>query len=312
MSETTGITSGILTNAFPLSKSEIKELENRVLQHGGTFVYLDENTKLCFAQVMSPDAVKDFAWHNASVLTVDANGLFNKQLHKKTGLDTYTLFDTYQKETLEGEWVSTSGPIEEDNAGLYQTGSNYTIKLKTWDELIAEGAVTFNEEYGIASKGESYELLTGDLILPENTTTVSDFSETSLTGVIILEGVTEIEWNAFTNCTELTKVEMSNTVTTIYYEAFYGCTSLSQVVLPEGLIDIQQGAFAGCSSLTSIILPSSITTIEQYAFGNTPLSSITFNGTVAQWEALDELIDVFRGATATYVQCSDGTSTHML
>lgn len=45
----TRINTGILTNAHPLSTERIKELEQQVLENQEAFVYLDENSKLCFS-----------------------------------------------------------------------------------------------------------------------------------------------------------------------------------------------------------------------------------------------------------------------
>ena len=58
--------------------------------------------------------------------------------------------------------------------------------------------------------------------------------------VVIPEGVTEIGWGAFQNC-----------------------TGLQQVTLPKGLTAIKMRAFAGCTSLTEIDLPDSVSEIVE-------------------------------------------------
>lgn len=49
-----GINTGILQNATPLSTAEIAELEKKVLENNEAYVYLDENSKLCFALPTPP------------------------------------------------------------------------------------------------------------------------------------------------------------------------------------------------------------------------------------------------------------------
>ncbi|HEM3181410.1 TPA: leucine-rich repeat protein, partial [Streptococcus suis 89-5259] len=68
--------------------------------------------------------------------------------------------------------------------------------------------------------------------------------------LVIPEGVTEIESNAFSG------------------------SSLREVVFPSTLTKIGSGAFSG-TSLTTISLPAGVTTIESYAFSGTQLTDIS-------------------------------------
>ena len=95
-------------------------------------------------------------------------------------------------------------------------------------------------------------------------------------------GLTSISVSAFTESL-ITEVVIPETVTSIGQYAFAGCSSLSNVyiekregnavtmerTLPSGITVIKEGTFAGCSSLTELVLPEGITTIENYAFGKT-------------------------------------------
>lgn len=68
--------------------------------------------------------------------------------------------------------------------------------------------------------------------------------------------------------------------------------------------------FAGCSNLTSITIPSSVTTIDDRAFSScSTLNSITFEGTIQQWNAISKGRSWNYNVPATYVQCSDGQVT---
>ena len=77
----------------------------------------------------------------------------------------------------------------------------------------------------------------------------------SLTSIIIQEGVTSIGDNAFYGCSSLTNITIPTSVTSIGYGAFYGCISLTSIVIPTSVTSIGDWAFMDCISLTSISLP---------------------------------------------------------
>ena len=96
-----------------------------------------------------------------------------------------------------------------------------------------------------------------------------------LTEVVFPDGVTEIGWGAFADCTGLTKIVFPDSLTSIGNGAFAGCTGLTQVVFPKGLIVIWRGAFQGCTGLTQAVLPDSLTQIGDCAFqGCTGLTQV--------------------------------------
>ena len=64
--------------------------------------------------------------------------------------------------------------------------------------------------------------------------------------------VTSIGYNAFGGCTSLTSVVIGNGVTSIGDSAFEGCTSLISVVIGNGVTSIGELAFYYCTSLTSV------------------------------------------------------------
>lgn len=77
--------------------------------------------------------------------------------------------------------------------------------------------------------------------------------------------------------------------------------------IPNTITSIGDYAFLYCTSLTSVNIPDSVTGIGHDMFhGCTSLSNITFEGTIAQWNAITKGTDWNKDVPATYVQCSDG------
>lgn len=91
---------------------------------------------------------------------------------------------------------------------------------------------------------------------------------TSLTSVIIPQGVTSLPDNIFSGCTRLTNVSIPKSVNTIGVKAFYNCQSLAAVEIPAAVTVISDYLFYGCSKLASVTLPQEITSIGEYAFSD--------------------------------------------
>ena len=88
----------------------------------------------------------------------------------------------------------------------------------------------------------------------------------SANGVVrIPDGVTEIGYRAFVDCTNLTSVQFPNGLTKIGAYAFSHCTNLTSIHFPNGLTEIGKHAFCD-TNLTSIHFPNGLTKIGTYAF----------------------------------------------
>ena len=128
-----------------------------------------------------------------------------------------------------------------------------------------------------------------------------------LTSIAIPDSVTGIGENAFSGCFRLTSVDIQGGVTNFGVAAFMGCRNLTSVTLGSGVTSIGDSAFNDCNSLASIEIPNSVTSIGTGAFYNcTSLSDLTFNGTIAQWKAIDK--DAYWDLnTCDYsIHCTDG------
>ena len=95
-----------------------------------------------------------------------------------------------------------------------------------------------------------------------------------------------------------------------YLDSYYRYCHVATVVIPVGVTSIDRWEFNGYSGLTSIVIPNSVTTIGYSAFDYChALTTITFMGTVEQWNAISKE-SIYDYHTADYtVYCTDGTIT---
>lgn len=77
----------------------------------------------------------------------------------------------------------------------------------------------------------------------------------SLTGVIIPDGVTSIGDYAFYHCYNLSSVTLPQSLTSIGEDAFATC-SISELRLPNGSLVIGEAAFSSCTALTELVVGS--------------------------------------------------------
>ncbi len=84
----------------------------------------------------------------------------------------------------------------------------------------------------------------------------------------IIDGyrVTEISYNAFSECDQIRSVTVPERVTVIGAKAFYECKYLEKISLPESVKTIGQSAFEGCIQLKRIDLPKNVKTIDKRTF----------------------------------------------
>lgn len=118
-----------------------------------------------------------------------------------------------------------------------------------------------------------------EIIIPEGVTEIGmyAFFNTGLVSVVIPDSVTNIKENAFSLCEQLKSVSLGNGVVKISAWAFSGCIELNAVTMGTSLTEIRTGAFYGCESLFAISIPKSVTFIGNFAFvGCKSLSNVYF------------------------------------
>ncbi len=106
-------------------------------------------------------------------------------------------------------------------------------------------------------------------------------------------------------------IDINNPHLSEFYNISVGWTiSIISVVIEEGVTNICDYAFLGCTALNSVIIPNSIKSIGNNAFSYCPnLTSIFYEGTVAQWSTI--LLDSGwnRESSIEFIECIDGIVT---
>ena len=218
--------------------------------------------------------------------------------------------------------LSQSEDPVELSAGLYTTGTNTLVK--SWDNLLAEGDITFTDgQLKVVNKDLSGDLVCGSV---EGLTDLHDaFSSckklTSIDLSNLDTGAVTAMYNMFANCSSLTSLDLSGFDTSQVDDMNYmfgGCSSLTNLDLSN--FDLSNatdfvGVFDNCLNLVDLNLGDFNINIDNFggsfmeAFFNCPkLTTITYNGTIAEWKAkniTNETADIKEDGTVT-VHCSDG------
>jgi len=127
---------------------------------------------------------------------------------------------------------------DDGTAGLYSADGT---RIATWSELLNNGTITvtngtvIGNDWNIAGK------------------------------LVILDGITTIGDNAFSNCQGLISVTIPDSVTNIGVWAFCNNSNMTEVNIPSSVTTIGEFAFAS-TSLTLVTIPSSVTSIGECAF----------------------------------------------
>lgn len=155
------------------------------------------------------------------------------------------------------------------------------------------------------------------------------FYGSGLTGdIVIPEGVTEIDYNAFAK-TAITSVKLPSTLITIRSSVFHTCTALTQIHIPASVTYIGSDCWTNCSSLTEvtfdpacqvthiyantfsgtkiteITLPNTVTSIAQGAFGASTLTTVNLGASFNNFDAGNAGQPPLSGRNIKYLYLSD-------
>ena len=183
------------------------------------------------------------------------------------------------KELLGSDYLSVTslkvvGPINGDDVRCLRQmlgGSGYSLvesgKLETLDlsdARIVEGGGWYYE-YSSSSQYFTANDVIGKSMF---------YSCVNLKEVVLPDGATSIDDDAFRSCDALTTVTIGDGATSIGNNAFYSCEDLTTITIGDGVTSIGSSAFQYCSALTSIDIPDGVTSIGSSAFSGCFFTSV--------------------------------------
>ena len=157
-------------------------------------------------------------------------------------------------------------------------GDNLTWMLSCDSVLTISGTGAMEEYKNNGWPWFTYKSSISSVVINEGVANIEDFSFHGCNRLISIEipnSIVSIGRNVFYGCTNLTSIEIPNSVTSIGDNAFYNSSALTSVTLGNSLVRIGSSAFENCTALTSIEIPNSVTNIGDNAFcGCTSLESV--------------------------------------
>ena len=129
------------------------------------------------------------------------------------------------------------------------------------------------------------------------------------------KGITELKGMSFAmggrasifgwdSCENISEIVISEGVTSLDYNAFYGLEKLKKVNLPSSLETLGPNAFGDCTSLTNITIPDSVTEISVHKEADDPV----VGHLIASHGSFDGCINIkatYKGKTYDYAHIED-------
>lgn len=97
--------------------------------------------------------------------------------------------------------------------------------------------------------------------------------------------ISKISFDVFKNCPKLTNISIPKTLiegTTVDTGVFTGTTNLTSVTFEDGLKEIPAGILQKCSGITAVTIPETVEKINCYAFSGTSITEINIPNSVKE------------------------------
>jgi len=164
--------------------------------------------------------------------------------------------------------VSIGSNVSEINDDIFFacTKLNSIIVESTNPNFCSVDGILFNKDCTVLKTFPSAR--EGKYVIPNEVVNINGyaFNHSKLTNITIPNSVTNIQRNAFHNCTNLNSIILPDSLIELGNGAFINCTNLKSVNIPSKITEVSSWTFGYCSSLQSMDIPMNITTIGDYAF----------------------------------------------
>ena len=131
--------------------------------------------------------------------------------------------------------------------------------------------------------GKNYNLLTGELVIPDGITEIGYAQFTcydKITSLIIPDSVKKISDSAFYYCENLVRVSFGNNIEKIGDDSFSYC-SIEDIILPDSLESLGRMAFSK-NNIKKVKMPTNLDSISDDFFGYFPIDipddAVDYNG----------------------------------
>ncbi|MBO5657405.1 MAG: leucine-rich repeat protein, partial [Agathobacter sp.] len=223
------------------------------------------------------DTTVEFESSDESIVSIDPTGQITAVAEGFASVTIKVLMDdksTYYSETVS---VEVKDPYVTTGASLtHYYGNGGLVVIPEDLKLTSIGAFAFSNFDYVAKTPEELEFDDREMNKQWY------IGESTITKVIIPEGVEKIDAYAFANLVALEEVVFPSTLESIEYGAFVGCSSLKKITFSgeDNVVVINQSAFEGCA-LEGTLEWKSVNVISNYAFaGNSKLEELVLGENV--------------------------------
>lgn len=148
-----------------------------------------------------------------------------------------------------------------------------------------------------------------DLVVPNNVLRLNAecFAGWNGNSVVFNENLKEIGNGCFASCKNIKSIVFPNNIEYVGNAAFAYCDLLNNITLSNKMSTLKSEIFSYCPSITSITIPTNIVKFEDSIFAYSEnLNTIIYEGTIAQWNAIDKHIFWNIHMGNYIVHCTDG------
>lgn len=146
--------------------------------------------------------------------------------------------------------------------------------------------------FNVSENNENFSTSDDGKILYSKDKTILHAYPSATGDIVIPDGVTEMKWGAFYDCSNITSVTIPDSMIYICDWVFYNCDSLTKIIISDSVTFIGDSAFQDCSNLKNVTIGEGVKVISYGAFKScTNLTSVIFKDT-STWYYNDSAISI--------------------